>query len=192
MAIVFIGVLYSIVYSQTHFLLPLTLSGLFGQKGAEFFGLVISVNALTVVLMTLPITHMMRGRKPLLGIALTGLLYAVGFGLIPSLRTFIGFCISTVIWTMGEILVSMFSGVLTANYSPINLRGTFSSVSALSWSIGGAIGTFAAGKLFGILGSDGLWFSVGFLSLIAAGLSFALMFIEMRGKNRTSDPMDTA
>ncbi len=175
---IFVGILYSVVYTQINFLLPLTLTGLFAGKGALYFGIMMSVNAVTVVVMTLPMTHLMNGRRPLLGIALTGIIYAVGFGMIPSLRSIIGFCISTFIWTLGEVLVSMYSGVLTANYSPVNLRGSFSAVSSLSWSIGGALGTLMAGKLFGFIGTSTLWYGISALALIGAGLGYALLKAE--------------
>lgn len=127
-------IIYSFVYTQQMFSLPLTTNAVFGSAGASKYGFLISINAITVVLCTAGITSLTKNLKPLVSITIAGLVYAVGFGMIGIIHNYTLFMLSTVIWSLGEILVMTNFGVYVADNSSSNFRGRFNAVSSLSWA----------------------------------------------------------
>ncbi len=152
-----IYILYSFVYTQHRFSLPLTADSVFGSSGASKFGILMSVNAITVLVFTVGVTALTKHRKPLTNIAMAGLLYAVGFGMLAFIHSFPLFILSTVVWTIGEILVVTNFSVYMADNSPSNFRARFSAIGSLSWSIGAAGGTSIAGKFIQEVGLNYIW-----------------------------------
>lgn len=159
-------ILYSFVYTQYGFSLPLTTDAIFGSSGASKFGLLISTNALTVLFCTVAVTSLTKHLKPLINIMIAGIFYAVGFGMLGFVHSYYLFIISTIIWTIGEILVVTNFGVHLADNSPSNFRARFNAVGSLSWSIGGALGTSIAGKFIQEIGLEYIWFLTIILSIV--------------------------
>lgn len=152
-----INILYTFVYAQCSFSLPLTADYVFGEAGASKYGLLISINAITVLTCTVAVTSLTKNLKSITNIAIAGLFYAVGFGMLGYINSFPMFILSTIIWTIGEILVVTNNGVYMADNSPSNFRARFNAVSSLSWSIGSSLGTTIAGKVIQELGLKPFW-----------------------------------
>jgi MFS family permease len=175
-------ILYSFVYTQHRFSLPLTVDDVFGSTGASKFGILMSINAFTVLFCTVAVTAFTKHFKPLINISIAGLTYAVGFGMIGLIHSYEMFILSTIIWTIGEILVVTNFGVYLANHSPSNFRARFNAVGSLSWSIGAALGTSVAGKFVQEFSLNSLWFLTFVLSLI--GTVGMLLILVFQGKGK--------
>lgn len=186
----FVCIIYSFVYTQHRFSLQLMLDSTFVNQGAKTFGYLMSINAFTCVSMTVFITSFTKKNKPLTNMAIAALLYAVGFGMIGYIKTFPLFIISTVLWTIGEILVVTNSGVYIANNSPENFRARFSSISGLSWAIGGALGTSLVGKYIDVNGIRSVWPLTGILAIVSGLLMMVLAFITAK-KESTCECIST-
>lgn len=169
LAFLTINIIMSVVYSQHSFSLPMMLDDVFGSSGASNFGMVMSFNALTVIVMTMFISHAIRKWKPLSAMTVAGLLYAIGFGMIYFLRSMPLFIISTLIWTIGEIMMMTNFGVYIANNTPQNYRARFNAISSLSWGIGTALGTSLVGRYMDYFGVKAVWPLVFILGIIGAG-----------------------
>jgi MFS family permease len=152
-------IIYSFVYTQHRFALPLTADEVFGESGASKFGVLMSVNAFTVLFLTVGVTAITKRFKPLINIMIAGLFYALGFGMLGLVNSFPLFILSTIIWTVGEILVVTNFGVYLADNSPFNAIGS------LSWSVGGALGTSIAGKFIQETGLSYIWLLTFILSV---------------------------
>lgn len=131
----FISLVYTFIYSQNYFSVPIYLNKVFADGGPKFYGSLMSVNAIVVILLTIFLINLMKNTKPIINIAFAGILYAIGFGIffLVSNRFFlIGF---TIIWTLGEIIQTINTNVYVAENSPITHRARFSSVFSLllSW-----------------------------------------------------------
>lgn len=159
---------YTFVYTQHRFSLPITMGNIYKIDGSTRFGYLMSINAITVIFLTLAVTSLTQKFHSLTKIIIAGILYAVGFGMIGIIHGFALFALSTVIWTIGEILVTTSFGVYIANNSPSNYRASFSAVGGLSWSIGGALGTSLAGKLIDAFGLNYIWSLTFIISVVAA------------------------
>lgn len=161
-------VLFNVVYVQCMFSLPLYLSALFEQQGPVIFGILMSTNAITVLVATPFLTHWTRRRSATDAIVLCGLLYAVGFGITGYLTSMWPLLGATVVWTLGEVLISTNSGVYLAALSPVNYRARFSSLSGIAFAVGGALGTWLAGWYLQNSTHRTLWLWVAIASLIAS------------------------
>ena len=175
-----ISIIYSAVYIQHRFSLPIMLDNIFLAQGPEKFGILMSVNALTVLILTMWVTHITTRFKNLTNMVIAGVLYGIGFGMVGQISTFYMFMISTVLWTLGEILMATNFGVYIANHSPRNYRARFSALTGLNKAIGGALGTSLMGIYIGLNGINAVWKLTFALSCIAAILMFLLSVYSSR------------
>ena len=174
-------VLYSFVYTQHRFSLPLTTDVVFGSSGASKYGILMSINAFTVLICTVAVTSITKHLKPIINITIAGVIYAVGFGMLAVIHSYYMFILSTVIWTIGEILVVTNFGVYLADNSPSNFRARFNAVGSLSWSLGAALGTSIAGKFLQELGLNYIWLLTFVLSIIG---TVGMLGVYISGKKR--------
>ena len=178
-----VSIIFFLVHSQFFFSLPLQVDAIFLEHGPKYFGAVMSFNCFIVVLMTLPITWFLRHNRPIIDVFWSGLLFAVGFGMLRWI-SFLGWILlSTFIWTLGEILLRINTGVYIANHSPDNLRGRFNSLVTVSGSIGRLVGP----PLFGIIITDfgirSIWTIIFILSVTASVLMYLIYRYEKNSLN---------
>ena len=168
---------FSFVYAQHSFSLPLMLKNSFGDKGTVYFGYVMSTNALTVVLFTAWITFKTRKKSSLSNVALAGIFYAMGFGLITVATTFFVYIISTVLWTFGEVLISTNSEIYVVNQSEESMRARCCAIMMIVGSVGRAFGVFAMGGFIGLFGLLPVW---PFIMVLALATSIYTYFLNAR------------
>lgn len=173
-------ILYSFVYTQHRFSLPLTTDAVFGSEGASKFGFLMSINAFTVLFCTVAVTSITKHLKPLINITIAGIIYAVGFGMLGLIHSYPMFLLSTVIWTLGEILVVTNFGVYLAENSPSNFRARFNAVGSLSWSLGAALGTSIAGRFLQEIGLNYIWLLTFVLSILGTVGMFGIYIFGKR------------
>ncbi len=165
-----ISIVFSFVYAQTSFSLPVFLENIFPIKGPRYYGILMTINAVIVILVTLLLISAVKKLNPILNILLAGLLFAIGFGMLYYAKIFdyswifIFFVASTLVWTLGEILNSVSSNVLLANYSPVTHRGRFNAIFHFISGIGFAIGPLLMGIYIRYFGIKQSWLLVFALS----------------------------
>jgi MFS family permease len=178
----FISLIYTFVYSQTYFSLPLYLNLHFQDKGPRVYGTLMSANAIVVILLTVFLINIMKNRKPIINIAFAGILYAIGFGAIYLVTNEIFLIISTVIWTLGEIMQTINTSVYVANNSPITHRGRFSGIITFITEIGFITSPLIMGYFIKHNGVTKVWPLVFILSISAALFMYILHLAERRRK----------
>jgi MFS family permease len=167
-----VSIIFFLVHSQFFFSLPLQIDDIFIEHGPKYFGVVMSFNCFVVVLMTLPITWLLQKNRPIINVFWSGLLFAVGFGMLRWV-SFLGWILlSTFIWTLGEILLRINAGVYIANHSPDTLRGRFNSLVTVSGSIGRLVGPPLLGIIIADFGIRSIWTIIFMLSIIASILMY--------------------
>ncbi len=184
LAFLFINIPLSLAYAQSHFSLPLQLAALFGDDGAKTFGMLISVNALTVIVLTTVVLHLTDRVPPALTVALSGLFYAAGFGLIGLARTVPWLLLSTLVWTLGEIVGTTGSGAYVANHAPMTHRGRFNAVAPIIMFSGQAAGPPLAGWVIERFSLAVIWPATLVLGLAGAALMALLHARERRVHHR--------
>jgi MFS family permease len=133
-----IQIIYSFVYAQAEFALPLHLVRRYAEHGAASFGLLMSVNALAVIFLTTPVLYLTAGMPPARTVALAGVFYAVGFGMIGLAGSLPLLLLATLVWTLGEILSATSSGTYVADRTPMSHRGRVNALSRILYGVGHA------------------------------------------------------
>lgn len=165
---------FSATYIQGGFSLPLILEHLYGEKGPQIYGALISTNAITVLAMTILITAFSKRFRPIVNIAIGGIAYSIGFGMIGLIEWLPLFWMSTIIWTLGEIIMSINFGVYIVNQSPSNFRARFNGLTSLSWAAGAVIGTSFVGLYADKHGIVKVWGLIALFSIIGTIGMFVL------------------
>ena len=179
----FIIVIYFIVFSQFTFGLSIQVGDIFKNNGATIFGSLMTVNAVMCSVLTVFITSATKNIKAALCIAIGGLLYALGFGMMFFIDSYYMFIISTATWTVGEILVATNTSVYIANHTPITHRGRFNSVFPIIRKLGFMIGPMMAGFYVKYTNIRNLWVLVAALALIGSLMMYKLYNVDkVKGK----------
>lgn len=142
-----ISILLSFSFSQVHFSLPLYSSAIFGvDNGAKVFGTLMSTNGVVVVLMTIFVVGNTKKFDASFNVALSAVFWAIGLGMLYFVSSFAMMIVSTVLWTIGEILNVTNVGVYIANNSPKSHRARFNSLFYIISGTGQSLGPIIIGK----------------------------------------------
>lgn len=142
-----ISIFISFSFSQVHFTLPLYSNALFGiDNGPKIFGVLMSTNGIVVVIMTIFVIGNTKKFDASFNVALSAIFWAVGLGMLYYVSTFKMMVISTIVWTIGEILHATNVGVYIANNSPKSHRARFNSLYGIISGTGQAMGPIIIGR----------------------------------------------
>jgi predicted MFS family arabinose efflux permease len=131
------------------------------------YGLLLSLNAVIVVLLQIWLTRRLERNKPMLMMALGSAFYAVGFAMYGFVSGFVMFAVAMVVITIGEMIVTPFQQSLVASFAPEEMRGRYMAVSGLSWGLSFAIGPWLAGLLMEHAHPSWLWIASGLVGVVA-------------------------
>jgi MFS family permease len=166
LAFIGVTVLMTLVYMNMNSTLGVYLRDHHGVPEVRY-ALLLSINAIIVVLFQFGITRRLEKYKPLLMMGAGSLLYAIGFSMYGYASTFAFFIIAMVIITIGEMVVSPFQQSLVASFAPENMRGRYMAVSGLSWSISFTVGPYFAGLILDSANPSLLWMFCGLVGILA-------------------------
>jgi len=171
---------YSFAYSQGNFSIPLQLKELFGASAAQLMGGLYFTNGIIVVTMTTLIIYITKKNKPLLNIAISGVFFAMGFGMNFFINAYPLFIMATIVWTIGEIVNATNVGVYIADHAPSSHRGRFNSVINIITGAGSAIGPVIMGGYIENLGVKYVWPLVFTVTMISSLMIYGLYLREKR------------
>lgn len=150
--------LNQLVYATIGFAIPLQMSKTFGEMaGPSSYGDLMAFTGWVVILFTLPSIKLTGKNRTVINMALAGVFYAVGFGMIGFISNYWLFLLSGFIFTVGEILEVTNAGIYVANHSPINHRGRFNAIIPLVTGIGAMFGPKFFGVYIEAYGLKSLW-----------------------------------
>jgi MFS family permease len=161
------GIVTAIGYSQ----MTVTLSQYVGNKltdGITLFAVMISVNAITVVVMQIPCTKWASPYSPLTVLTVGVFFYAlgnVGFGLSSG---WISFIISMIVFTFGEMLTYPSGNLLVDRIAPEAMRGTYYGAQSFS-SLGHFLGPWIGGILLSQYSGKVLFLTMSVVAIGAIG-----------------------
>lgn len=167
----------AIGYSQMTVTLSQYVEGKF-TEGVALFAVMMSANAITVVVMQLPIAKWTSKLTPLAVLTLGVVFYSlgnVGFGLSTGWFSFIA---SMVVFTFGEMLCYPSANLLTDQIAPEGMRGTYYGAQSFS-NLGHFMGPWIGGILLSQFNG-----TVLFLTMSVVAVS-AILFYRAGERNRT-------
>ena len=133
----------------------------------EGFGILLSMNALMVVLFQFWITKRTSKYAPMKMMAFGTLLYMIGFGMYGFISETYLFFVAMAILTIGEMIVIPVSQATVAQFAPEDKRGRYMAVYGYHWSIPILFGVSAASFVYFYLGPNWVWYLAGILSMFA-------------------------
>ena len=141
------------------------------------YGFIPTTNALMVVFLQVYVTHTTKRYRPLPVMALGTFFYALGVGSVAFGHSFIGFWISIVIMTIGELILMPTASAYVAGLAPTDMRGRYMSIAGLSWSVAAGIAPLMGGYLNDNVSPVATWYGG-----IAIGIIGILDFLYLSRK----------
>jgi predicted MFS family arabinose efflux permease len=122
----------------------------------HWIGFIWLANTLLIVLIQLPVSKALEGRRRMAALALMNVLWAgaalivlAGGGLLNGTSAALVFMTATMVFAVGETLQGPTQAPLVADLAPERLRGRYFAIGAMSWSAGSILGPAAGGPLLG-------------------------------------------
>lgn len=166
--------LYNFVYEQFGFGIPLGMDSVFGDRGAELFGLVSSINALIVIFFTPFLVHITKNMKVKNVLAVGGLCYAGCFMVMAISRHLYGYMVGIVLLTIGEILGAVNAAAFVANHAKATHLGRINSVVSLIRDAGYCISPIVVGSMLKWITIQQSFLVMGAIAAAGAMMMFAL------------------
>jgi len=165
-----------ISYSQMTTTLPVYLNRSFGVS-EQWFGLLMSLNAVMVVLFQFPVTRITNryGRAVMMGLG--AVFYALGFGVFALTGALPFFFLAQAILTTGEMISVPVSQAFAADIAPEDMRGRYMGIAGLAYTAGYGLGPMLGGLVMDRLGGQYIWYGA-----FASCMLLALGFLAMNGQ----------
>jgi MFS family permease len=186
LAFIGVTVMMTLVYMNMNSTLGVYLRDQHGLPELSY-GLLISINAVIVVLLQFWVTHRLQNYRPLLMMAAGSMLYAIGFAMYGFMAGFALFVVAMVVITIGEMIVTPFQQSLVASFAPEDMRGRYMAVSGLTWSIAFTVGPYFAGLMLDSGNPNLLWVFCGIVGILAA-LGFIILDKVRHSPAPVADP----
>jgi MFS family permease len=156
-----------LVYTQTFSTMSLEIT----RHGfsTSTYGLLISLNGALVVLCELPLTVITKRFPPRRVMAFGYSLIGIGFASNVLPRTLPLLILTTVTFTLGEMITFPVAGAYVADLAPVEKRGLYMGTYGLVWSVAFISGPSLGLMLFAVQPAL-LWAACGILGLAAAGI----------------------
>ena len=170
------SILGQLTYAQHDFALPLQLIEDFGESGTARFAVIMALNAGVVIVLTPLLTAAAKGLTAIRSITIGTVCMLVGFGMLRFVHTYPLYLLSTVVWTVGEILNAIHTSVFIVSRAPVSMRGRYVSVLPVIFSAGSMLSPILAGALIQVTATRAVWPAAS----IASGISVLLLLRAAR------------
>lgn len=157
---------FAVVFMQHMSTLPVQMA----EDGLDpsQFGLVISLNALLIVVVTLPTARVVQRFPTAPVLALAGVFVGLGFGATAWASTMTTYALTVVIWTIGEVIGSSLGPAVVAELSPASMRGRYQGAFTSTFSLAAFVAPVAGGWVYDSFGGRALWLGCAGLSFVSA------------------------
>jgi MFS family permease len=173
-----ICILMNVVYLQMYSTLSVYLRDVHGI-GTQGYGLLMSLNAFMVVLLQFAVTRRTKRYPEMLMMAAGTALYMVGFTAYGFVQVYALFVFSTLVITLGEMIVIPVGSALVARLAPEAMRGRYLAIFGLAWAVPSATGPWMAGLVLDNYNPNLVWYLSGLLAATAA-----IGFVLLNGRAR--------
>ncbi len=175
-----------LAYQMSMFALPLVTVRKFGETGSSIYGLVMTLNALVVVVANPIIIQLLRRKNKMGNLSVGGLFYCVGFTFMGYVTQVWMYYALAVIYTLGEIISATNVHTYIADHTPMSHRSRFSAIMPIIMGTGGAVAPLIAGSLSSARGLSAVWPFIGLASLVGTIGFFILYLVDKKKKVEVS------
>jgi MFS family permease len=160
------GIIGGIGYSQMTVTLSQYLASGFAN-GVKLFAILMSVNAIAVIVLQIPLVRFAEKRSPMVAIIMGNIMFALGDIGFSLSHAPIGFIISMGVFTLGEILNYPSANLLIDKLAPHNMRGTYYGAQTFT-NLGQFIGPWIGGFLLSYYGGQPLFLVMAVVTLFGS------------------------
>ena len=182
-----VSALTVLVYMQMNTTLSVFLWEVYGFPG-QGYALLLSMNALMVVIFQFGISKKVSKYAPMKMITLGTLFYLIGFGMYGFVSEPYMFFVAMAILTVGEMIAMPLGQTTAALFAPEDKRGRYMAVYGFHWAIPNLFGVILAGVVYDNLGPNWVWYFSGILCFIAM---IGFWLLHGLTKSRLSKEIDT-
>ncbi|MCA2002222.1 MAG: MFS transporter [Chloroflexi bacterium] len=176
LAFIFASILMILVYQQMYSSLSVFLRDAH-HVNPQFYGLIMSSSAVTVVLFQFSTTRIVKRYPPFLMMAAATFFYMIGFTMYGFVATIPLFVAAIIIITIGEMVGMPTSNSLAAAFAPEDKRARYMALFGLTWTVPSMIGPWAAGLIMDNYNPNYVWYIGGALCVVAIA---AFLFLQAR------------
>jgi MFS family permease len=164
-ASVLLGLAFEPVYSMLgNYLLD------YYRLGAEVIGWQFALNAVLVVVLQIPISHWSEQWSARWRLLAGSILLACGLGMLPLGAGVFYLCLSTAIWTLGEILFMPTLNVMVMKRAQAGKSGHYFGLFSMCWSASVLLSPTLGGHLYGHFGGHSVWLGCAALAIMSMPL----------------------
>lgn len=164
-ASVLLGLAFEPVYSMLgNYLLD------YYRLGAEVIGWQFALNAVLVVILQIPISHWSEQWSARWRLLAGSILLACGLGMLPLGAGVFYLCLSTAIWTLGEILFMPTLNVMVMKRAQAGKSGHYFGLFSMCWSASVLLSPTLGGHLYGHFGGHSVWLGCAALAILSMPL----------------------
>jgi MFS family permease len=171
MVVIATGLVVSFVHHQDMASFPLELSG--RGMSADRFGLLISLNGLTCMLLELPVAAVTSRLKAWIPMAFGAALTGLGMAAVWVAPGFAALMVCVLVWTLGEMCYWPVASAFVADLAPAGLQGRYQAAHSFTNSAGLMLAPALGPALFAF-DRGALWALCAILGVVAAA-SFAVL-----------------
>ncbi|MBD1557780.1 MFS transporter [Vibrio sp. S9_S30] len=152
------------------YMVPLLVNNIF-MSATLFMGLVYSLNSAIILIGSLPLNRIVSKMKIHQALAISSLLWSSGLFMI-----YLGFSVnwllaSVVVWTLGEIVISISLPSHISTHSPENSKGKFMGINEMVGSISRVLTPICIGALWHSVGVENALLWVALFPLVTLGIA---------------------
>ncbi len=186
----FLGLLFcvTLMFCQIFGTWSLYLKNVHGLAESRI-GLLMTANALMIVLMEMPLMRRIERYPPLRFIRIGTVLVALAFASLPWMSRFESILAATLLLTAGEMMIFSPSSAWVAARTPAGRTGSVMGLYSLTFSLALVVAPAAGTWSYDRLGPDVFWPAVGGLGLLAAA-GFSILYRKGNGKSVQPGPAE--
>ena len=171
-----------LVYQQMYSSLSVFLRDVH-QVDPQYYGLIMSSSAMTVVLFQFSVSRFIKRYPPFLMMATATFFYMIGFTMYGFVATIPLFIVAMIIITIGEMVGMPTSNSLAAAFAPEDKRARYMAIFGLTWAVPSMIGPWAAGLVMDNYNPNYIWYIGGVLCVFAI-LAFFFLHLRLGSKQK--------
>ncbi|KGE18722.1 MFS transporter [Paenibacillus wynnii] len=191
---IIISFLNYFIYMQASFSIPIQMNSSFGENGAAYYGSVMTINAMCVIILTTLILSITKKITAINSIAIGAIFYGLGFGILGLLdysTNFIIVALSTILWTVGEILIQTNINLYIASRVPDTHQGRFNGLLLFVGCLGYTISPYLTGIFINNIDIENVWLIISAFSLIYSLCMLFLLYLEKRSiRGKLNEELD--
>ncbi len=164
--------LNAVVYVQHLAVLPLQVTA--DGHRPQVYAALLSLNAVLVIALELPLTKFVQRMPARLAVALGVGLVGVGMNLYIAGPAVAMYVVATLVWTLGEITGTPTASAYPGQVAPAGMRGRYIAATAFSMQIGYAVGP-VLGVAVWTAWPNGVWWGCSIITAVAVLAAFTGM-----------------